>query len=206
MAQTENLDSKLMNNTLSQEQEPDAAAELRQRQRGAGGEPEGERQAEEQGGQPRSWRERIMAKRRVLDLKKRAEEELEKKVMAPVRAATTNRALQWAWTTLIPSWGLTLIYINMHVFLRWVFPSAFCKLGEEWVPKVVAAESSTKNVAGTAFGIVEMIGLVILDLLVFFIIIGIISLLVWLADNLVFRVVYQGAKIISSGWELITGQ
>jgi len=106
-------------------------------------------------------------------------------VMATARLGT-GRLLQWAWISLIPSFGLSLVYINMHVFLRWIFPSAFCKLGEEWTPKIVG-QHSTKNIAGTAFGIVELMGLVFLDILAFFIIFAILAIIVWLADNIIFN-------------------
>lgn len=53
-------------------------------------------------------------------------------VSAPVRTAT-GEALRQAWINLIPSWGLTLIYINIHAFGRLMAGSDFfCKLGHEW--------------------------------------------------------------------------
>jgi hypothetical protein len=113
----------------------------------------------------------------VQNLKNKAKE----KVTAPIKMGT-NRALQYAWGVLIPSWGLSIIYINMHVFLRFVFPDLFCKLGEEWVPKTMAGESTAKNVAGTAFGIVEIIGLLIIDVLIFFIILSVLGVIVMIVD------------------------
>lgn len=50
------------------------------------------------------------------------------------------------------------------------------------MPKIVAGESSAKNVAGTAFGIVEIIGLLFLDLLVLFIIFGALGIIVMIVD------------------------
>jgi hypothetical protein len=146
------------------------------------------------GGQPRSLREKVMAARRAMDIKQRAKDKIKEKITEPVKMGT-NRALQWAWTVLIPSFGLSLIYINTHVFLRWVFPSAFCKLGEEWMPKTVS-EHSSKNIAGTAFGIVEVMGLVLLDLVAFFIIFAIIAILVWLADNIIVKVIIKGVEAL----------
>jgi hypothetical protein len=115
----------------------------------------------------------------VQNLKNKAKE----KVTAPIKMGT-NRALQYAWGVLIPSWGLSIIYINMHVFLRFVFPDLFCKLGEEWVPKTMAGESTAKNVASTAFGIVEIIGLLIIDILIFFIIFSALGIIVLIVDFL----------------------
>lgn len=108
----------------------------------------------------------------------------------------TGMGLQWAWETLIPSWGLTIIYINMHAFLRLVFPSAFCKLGDEWVPKKIAGENSATNVAGTAFGIVEIMGLMLIDILVFFIILTFLSFFAWLSDNIIVKVVIKGIETL----------
>jgi len=46
----------------------------------------------------------------------------------------TSKLLQEAWINLISSWGLTLIWINIHVFLGTVFGNKFfVKLGGEWV-------------------------------------------------------------------------
>jgi hypothetical protein len=121
-----------------------------------------------------NFRERVLAAQQA---KRKAKQGIKNKVMSPVSQASKN-ALRWAWFSLIPSFGLSLIYINMHVFLRWIFPSAFCKLGDEWVPKIAGmGEHSAKNVAGTAFGIVEIMGLLMLDLLLIFIIISILGLL-----------------------------
>lgn len=47
----------------------------------------------------------------------------------------TDKLLQGAWQNLIPSWGLTLLWIDIHVFLNKVFgPKVFRELGEEWIP------------------------------------------------------------------------
>jgi hypothetical protein len=70
----------------------------------------------------------------------------------------------------------------MHVFLRWVFPSAFCKLGDEWMPKQVAPKS-VKNIGGTAFGFLEIVGLLLLDVLLVFVIIGTLSAIMALIDS-----------------------
>jgi len=113
-----------------------------------------------------SLRQATQAKR------KKEKEEKEKKegeegIVSGGMKAGTGRILKYAWLNLVSSFGLTLIYINAHVFLRQIFPDAFCKLGDEWIPKKVAGESAS-NVAGTAFGIVEIIGLLLLDILVFY--------------------------------------
>ncbi len=174
MAQT--IDENLLEypGVLDRKGEQNAAGELKRRKASK------EESAQEE--KPKTLRERVMAARQAMDIKQRAKEKIKEKVTMPVRMGT-NHALRWAWLTLIPSWGLTLIYINMHIFLRWVFPSAFCKLGEEWKPKIVGTgEHSAQSVAGTAFGIVEVMGLVLLDLLALFLILGIITIFIMLAD------------------------
>ena len=154
---------------LNENQQRQAEQELKSQRSGVSNE------AEDASGSG-SLRERTMQARQALNIKEKAKEKLKEKVAAPAKMAT-GRALQWAWTTLIPSFGLSLIYINMHVFLRWVFPDAFCKLGEEWIPKTVAPESS-KNIGGTAFGIVEVMGLLLLDLILLFFVLIIVSFIV----------------------------
>lgn len=133
-----------------------------------------------------SFRSRIMAARQAADIKKKAQETVKNKIMSPVSQASKN-VLRWAWFSLIPSFGLSLIYINMHVFLRWVFPNAFCKLGDEWVPKIAGTgEHSAKNVAGTAFGIIEITGLFVIDFLLvflFFCIFAVLSTVINIAIN-----------------------
>lgn len=104
----------------------------------------------------------------------------------------TSHLLRWAWGVLIPSFGLSLIYINAHVFLRWIFPENFCKLGDEWLPKQVFGEHSAKNIAGTGFGLVEVIGLLILDLLLLFVLLGGLAFIVMIVN-------FMGA----SWWEKI---
>ncbi len=146
-------------------QEKYAEREMRQKKQGA---------ADNEAEQPRTLREKVMAVRRAMDLKQKAKDKLKEKVTDPMKMGT-NTALKWAWTVLVPSFGLSLIYINTHVFLRWIFPSAFCKLGEEWIPKQITGEHSSKNVAGTAFGIVEVMGLLFLDLVALFILLSVIA-------------------------------
>ncbi len=142
-----------------------------------------------------------LSERKKASLKERAKQKLEDKVMAPARAAT-GAALKWAWLTVVPSWGLSLIYINTHVFLRFIFPDAFCKLGEEWVPKVVTAggESTAKNVAGTAFGIVEIMALLFLDLLFLLVIIAVLGFLYmiihWMTHPI--EAIWDGIKALTS--------
>lgn len=73
---------------------------------------------------------------------------------------TTSGLLKASWLNLIPSFGFTLLWINFHVFLRWIFPSFFCKLGKEWIPRSLA-KFSGRSTAMLQIG--ETMLLVILD-------------------------------------------
>ncbi|MEK7202765.1 MAG: hypothetical protein AAB653_00400 [Patescibacteria group bacterium] len=143
-------------NTL--EQENDVARELREKKNNK------EEASEKEG----SLRERMTRARQALDLKERAKKKLEEKVMAPAKAGT-NELLKQAWLNLINSFGLTLIWINIHVFLRWVLgDKLFCKLGEEWLPKQISQVVGKKDekMSGQAIRLVEVMALILLDLLV----------------------------------------
>jgi len=116
---------------------------------------------------------------RLNEMKKWAREKsglnkLNKKVKAVTNAAqqATGQMLKSAWLNIIPSFGLTLIYINAHTFLRAVIPDFFCKLGEEWVPKEIkTAGGEAAEAAGKTAFIVEAAGLMLIDLLLLFMII-----------------------------------
>jgi hypothetical protein len=96
----------------------------------------------------------------------------------------TDMALRSSWTSLIASWGLTLIYINIHVFFRFVIGTDFfCKLGDEWSSSPMAlaggggmTEEAAVKVLKPAAGVIEALGLVLLDLLVLAIILLIFEL------------------------------
>ena len=172
--------------TLTPQEQIDMAGQVRQAKSGGGEESEAQ---EEQGAdQPKSLREKVMAARRAMDIKQRAKDKIQEKVVAPVKTGTNN-ALRWAWMTLIPSFGLSLIYINLHVFLKMVFgEKLFCKLGDEWIPKPIKdAGGDAGKMGGKAIGIVEVMGLLMLDLAVFFIVFAVLAILVWIADNIVLQ-------------------
>ncbi len=84
-------------------------------------------------------------------------------VAAPMRKGTSS-LLRSAWINLIPSWGLTVIWINIHVFLGKVLGNKFfCKLGQEWMDRPGAAAASKNNSAakeaGKIIGTFESMGL-----------------------------------------------
>ncbi len=85
--------------------------------------------------------------------------------------AASGRALRWAWMMLTPSWGLSLIYINVHAFLSIIFPNMVCRLGEEWISPQRRGEMINR------FSLIEWGILAVLDFAVFCIIIIMITLL-----------------------------
>lgn len=186
-----------MLNTLSPTEQMAMAGRLNEARR-----QDNEEQAEEPGNEMSNPEERSLREAKMASL---AEEEKKKSKLKKVKEKAsvfshkvTGTGLRWAWESLIPSWGLTIIYINIHAFLRWVFPSAFCKLGDEWVPKKVVGENSAANIAGTAFGIVEIMGLLLIDVLLFFIILAFASLLCWLTDSLAGKAIMALYKAAAS--------
>ncbi len=154
-------------------QEKYAEGEMRKSKAGAADNAEGGGEAE----QPRSLRERVIAARRAMNLKQRAKDKLKEKVMAPAKAGT-NSLLRFWWATLIPSWGLSLIGINIHVFLRFVLGERlFCKLGEEWLPKKVSGMAGDAGKATSqGIGIIEVMVLIFLNLLALFIVLSVLVL------------------------------
>jgi len=175
------LDSRLMAGRSGQLREEKNKERERRGKEGEKGEETEKGEKGEEAKEGGGLRDRVSQLKEKANFKKRAQKKIEEKVTDSVKQGT-NRLLKNAWLHLIDSFGLTLIYINMHVFLRWVFPDLFCKLGEEWMPKIVAGKSSAKNVGGTAFGIVEVIGLLILDLIALTIIASVLTLLVMIVD------------------------
>ncbi len=91
-------------------------------------------------------------------------------------SAGTSELLQQAWYNAVETFGLTLLYINVHVLGRWIFGEKFfCKLGHEWLggKKSIkgpgAKQSGTGSIFGIAedgLGLLEVAVLVIVDLIV----------------------------------------
>jgi hypothetical protein len=143
--------------------------------------------------EPQTLREAVIAEKRKQEAEKnKADGGLKQKAAAPMRKGT-SKLLQEAWINLIPSWGLTLIWINIHVFLSLVIgKDVFCKLGDEWLdgkfggpnPAKEAAlgeagSKLTEKVSGCA-NIGESMMLVALDLLLLIVIIAIVAVIVLL--------------------------
>lgn len=131
----------------------------------------------EKGGRVASLRGRTLEKKAEAKAKKDKEDKQE----SLVAGLASRSALRAAWLALIPSWGLSLLYINLHVFLRWLFPSFFCKLGDEWLPRAV------KKAGGDASGSIrigEIMLLFAINLLLGLIILMSIGLVMTIIDPL----------------------
>lgn len=150
-----------------------------------------------------SFRERVMAARR--EKEEGLKDKLTGAVAAPAKQGT-SWLLKASWLNLIDSLGLTLIYINIHVFLHWVLGDKFfCKLGEEWAPKLAATGgkeiAKSFGTAGKIAGIIEIMGLLLLDLAVLLIIFMNLALIVIIV-SFMGGAGWEGAKLI---WELVKG-
>ncbi len=171
------LDERLMNQprTLnSNEEQNKVANELRQDKRG--------RNNKQENKQEKGTDRQIKAKSRR-EAKKKSKKG-EKAGINPGNVAKQGTAtlLRRAWLNLIDSFGLTLIYINLHVFGRSVLAGkVFCELGFEWLPpnmaKKIASSPEARSKMKT-FGLIEKVVLIFVDLLVLFIIISSVSFLV----------------------------
>ena len=158
------------------------------------------------GQQKMSLRQKVASAKKALNIKEKAKKKIEEKVTAPVRMGT-NWLLKEAWWNLISSWGLTLIYINIHVFLRLVLGEKFfCKLGDEWIPKKIkAVGGDAGKMGGKAIGIIEVIGLLLLDAVAFFLILailGLISMIMsWLGKGFWSSIWGAVKAIYNLGWD-----
>ena len=182
-----NIDERLLAGAgadKKRQEEMSRSDQLRQEQMAA---KDRERQGEvgQVDGQSGSFRERWRAAKRAMDLKQKAKDKLEEKVTAPARAGT-SRALQWAWRSLFTVIGFIpgLIWINIHVLLKMIFgEKLFCKLGDEWIPKQVsAAGGEAGKMASRSIGIVEVMGLVFLDLMALLLILIALAVIFMLID------------------------
>ncbi|MFZ2310180.1 MAG: hypothetical protein WAW11_01415 [Patescibacteria group bacterium] len=114
----------------------------------------------------------------------------------PMRRAT-DKLLQAAWEYLIPSWGLTLFWIDIHAFLNKALgPWAFCDLGEEWIPaeaRKALGKSDTTKSSVALIKKTEEIGCGCLNLGCLFVLVALLSLVAFIAQALAhpFDTLYQ---------------
>lgn len=123
------------------------------------------------------------------------------KATAPARKGT-SALLKSAWTNLIQSFGLTLLYINAHVFLRFVFGSKiFCKLGQEWIPeKALKANAELGEKGNKGLGMIEVIVLIILDLIV----LSLIALIIGILGTIVYALFHPIDFLKAAGLDILS--
>lgn len=103
----------------------------------------------------------------------------EKGVATNALHLASGRVLFSAWFALIPSWGLSLIWINIHAFMRLALPQFFCKLGSEFVPKPLKKMVGKAGATIGAFAfLIESMVLVFLDILALSLVGALIALIV----------------------------
>ena len=96
----------------------------------------------------------------------RKEEETFKEMQPNAVNTATSNLLKAAWENLIISWGLTLIWIDIHIFSGLVLGNKlFCKLGMEWVPDALKqTKFKEAEKLGKVVGAAESIGVAGLNL------------------------------------------
>jgi hypothetical protein len=162
------LDARLLNKRGSEESSSDRVGALREAKRNSqNNEIDNTPNYLEE--EPTSLRQAVIQKKRKEDLEIKQggiSEALKKK--SPIRKGTSS-LLRAAWINLIDSFGLTLIWINIHVFLNKVLGDGmFCRLGEEWTDRPGVSSSMAKGEidkkARNSVGLVEKMGLGCLNL------------------------------------------
>jgi hypothetical protein len=126
-------------------------------------------------------------RQQVIEARQKKEAQTAPAKEAGAGSATDGTAtlLKTAWLNIIDSFGLTLIYINLHVFGHSVFgEKIFCDLGEEWIPNSLRSSLGSEAVRSRtrAIGLLEKIILIFADSLVLFALFCIIALFIWLVN------------------------
>ena len=116
-----------------------------------------------------------------MNLKEQAKKKIEEKILSPIKQGS-RRALQKAWLSFTTVIGaiLGILYINLHVLLKWIFgEKLFCKLGDEWLPPQAAqAAGEGGKVITKSTGLVEVMLLIFIDTIIFIIIIAFVAMFV----------------------------
>jgi hypothetical protein len=118
-------------------------------------------------------------------------------LLLPVKSGL-KWCLRLAWMSVFSVMGFMfgMLYINIHVFFRLIFPKVFCELGEEWIPEQVLKLSKQSGIDSfMPLKIGEKMLFAILE--VFFIIFGIIIFLIlkYISENRV--IMWIAEKLLS---------
>lgn len=155
---------------------------------------------------PKSLREAVQIGKRKKNLAAKKVIGSEKVSAASVGTA---KLLKSAWENLLASFGLSLIWIDLHIFLRQVLgKSMFCGLGEEWKIKTGRSKKESDRLS-QGLKVVEPMGVACCNLGCLMIIIGILVLISLIAaafSSDIFAILWGLVKGIMSGlFSLITG-
>lgn len=128
-------------------------------------------------------KDKLAAKRFRESQKDKEKSKLVSEIPNPAKQSLA-KLLQAAWENLISSFGLTIIWIDIHIFLSHVLgKDLFCELGEEWFPK-----GTPRNIDGAkrSVGMTEKMGVACINigcLLLLIAILAIISMIVSAISN-----------------------
>jgi hypothetical protein len=121
---------------------------------------------------------------RMTALRQGGEEGLKDKAVAEILSPAkqgTSSLLKAAWENLVDSFGLTLIWIDIHIFLSQVLgKDLFCSLGEEWFPK-----GTPRNIEGAkkSVGMTEGMGVACLNIGCLIIVLSALSLVAMIVSG-----------------------
>lgn len=191
------LDAQLMATPSRRDESTDRAGDLRAAKRQDNQDYDkasGAKAAPMPGEQPSSLREAVMDEKRQKAAKEKEGDGAGSGKAASSARKGTSALLRQAWINLIPSYGLTLIWINIHVFLGMILGNnLFCKLGVEWSDKAAGATAKSaamkkklEDKASGSIGLVEKMGVGCADLGCIFILIAaiaIVALLIKVVSN-----------------------
>jgi len=150
------VDNQLLNNKNGREESAKRVGDLTERQRGnsEGG------SANQTEDEPSSLREQVVEAKRGKAIQDEKEggagDKIASAAATPVRQGT-SKLLQQAWLNLVDSFGLTLIWIDIHVWLGSIVGDKFfCKLGAEWLDtNIKTAQVDYAKKQGGMIGTVE---------------------------------------------------
>jgi len=109
-----------------------------------------------------------------------AVKDLASEASASAMQVLTAEALEQSWFNALETCGLTLLYVNFHLIMKYVAcVSSFCEFGEEWTMKAKvqkqlaaaaggpeAGESTTEQISSSALKWAEIIAILLVDILV----------------------------------------
>lgn len=193
--EAENSESGSSDSGSEENDSASRAGEMRREQRGEGKGRSVDSEGNIRIGKMAALREKKA--RMVKELKEKAV----KAVVAPAKRGI-SKLLQSAWVNIIETFGLTVIWIDIHIFLSQVLgKDLFCSLGEEWLP-----DGAPKNIeiAKKSVGMTEgmaVFGLNLGCLILVLAILSIVSMIVSAVENPLGSI----WKIFGDLWHAVAG-